>query len=291
MAQTIHLVGFGSQGAAWAHILQNAGWKTNIYLANKNSESFKNALHAHFQPKLISELPKSLTKQPSSPHLIALLCPDAIIGSVYFEMLAPLSEIPLTLVLAHGYAIYAKDLELKNPNHAVALLAPKAIGPRLQALGLKALAEGRPHELVAAFCSPSARQAQVLALAHALGFDSKNLSETSFELETIGDLISEQALLCGGLFSLIEWTVQEMQKAGVPSRLIQEECFSELELIAGLLKERGLTDTFKAISQVAQFGATQMKNKLKECKVPEAIAKQAQDIVSGKFANSFKRKK
>ncbi len=78
------------------------------------------------------------------------------------------------------------------------LLAPKAIGPELR----RAFAKGRPHDLKAA--TTDLREApELAALAAGLGFATENLIACTPEMEAVGDLISEQMLLCGGLFTLV----------------------------------------------------------------------------------------
>ncbi len=214
------------------------------------------------------------------------MTPDHLIAPIYGDFLAACAR-PLTLVLAHGYAIYADELTQMSATHEPALLAPKAIGPKLAAA--HAAAFPGAHRLVAGFHASPARTAQVTQLARALGFAPENLVPASFEQEAIGDLISEQTLLCGGVFNLLEWTMEAMIRAGVPARLIHEECLTELELVAGLLRERGMAATFSAISQAAQCGTISMREQLMNAGVPELIREQAARVVSKEFVQTMRR--
>ncbi|MBI3543399.1 MAG: hypothetical protein HY075_09030, partial [Deltaproteobacteria bacterium] len=279
----IHLVGFGSQGTAWAENLRRSGWQVSVYLGRSDSASFEKARALGFDPALIIELPKRLAASPAPADgaaMVAMLVPDHLIAPLYREFVASVAR-PLTIVLAHGYAVYAGELVALAAGHEPALLAPKAIGPKLEAAH-KAVAP-EPHHLVAAISAGDARDGSVVALAQGLGFAPERLVRASFEQEAVGDLISEQTLLCGGVFNLIEWTMEAMHEAGVPADLIREECLTELELIAGLIRERGVAATLGKISPAAQCGTIAMRERLVRAGVPEAIAEQARDVVSRKF--------
>ncbi|MFZ9595043.1 MAG: hypothetical protein ACO3A2_03095 [Bdellovibrionia bacterium] len=202
----IHLIGFGSQGSAWAQCLKTSGWQTRVYLPQTQSTSWQKAQSLGFEPRRIQELGSDLMQDaPSHPHaLLALLCPDSQIPIVYETHLKDL-PLDLCLILAHGFALYSSDLQLRGPHHRAALLAPKAIGPKL----LENFQRHQPtaHGLSAAFYAPgvSPPNAQefrrlddptpledfkrVQQVALGLGFQPQNLIPASFEQETIGDLI------------------------------------------------------------------------------------------------------
>lgn len=282
----VHIVGFGSQASAWAQCLKTSGFEPRVYLRDLTGRSFERATAAGFEPISLNELPKALVNAPQADsHLVAMLCPDDVIAPLYREYIAASSH-AVTLILAHGYAVFSGELMRLAKYHDVALLAPKAIGPKL--LAAFNSAHPRSHGLVAAFCAPPSRELQLRAVARALGFSDENLVQASFTEETVGDLISEQGLLCGGVFSLLEYTMQAMARAGVPDRLIREECLTELELVAGLLRERGPAETFKAISQAAQCGTLSMQRRLKNAGVEQAITEATADIQSGRFAEEMR---
>jgi ketol-acid reductoisomerase len=285
----IHFVGFGSQARAWAQCLKASGWKTTVFLHRLEGPSFEAATEQALQPRLLRDLGASLTKayaaNPTEPPLVALLLPDSIIGSIYREFLASL-EIPLTLVLAHGYAVYAQDLQPARAEHAVTLFAPKAIGPKIWSHYQQAQGGGS-HRLVAGVHAPATRMPRLHALGRAMLFSERNLIEVEMEKEAVGDLISEQGLLCGGVFTLLDWTVQAMREAGVPAALIHEECITELELIAGLLRERGPAATFSAISQAAQCGTVLMRESLEKSDARRHFDARLKEVTSREFTHRF----
>lgn len=286
-SEKIHLVGFGSQGAAWAQCMRASGWDVSIYLGRKGP-SYSKALELGFLPQLLSELPGDLLKtSPASPAWIALLCPDTEIPKIYTEFIES-SPVPLRLILAHGYAVYAQELKVRTPLHQVFLLAPKSIGPKLLQNFLAR--HPKSHSLVAAICpgSFSPDYPTHLKIAQALGFHETSLVTTSFEKEAIGDLISEQGLLCGGIFNLLDWTVQAMEAAQIPPALIREECLTELELVAGLIREKGPATALSLISQAAQAGTIAIRERLELSGFKAQFDEQIQSIHSRKFATYFR---
>jgi ketol-acid reductoisomerase len=280
--KVIHVVGFGSHGSAWTECLKSSGWSVQVYLSQEG-KGYQKAKELGFNPHLLPELPKRLQAQ-NEPACIAMLCPDSAIAGVYFEYLAHL-DLDLTLILAHGFAIFTGELQFKNPEHKAALLAPKAIGPKL----LQNFKDHfpQPHGLCAGFYAPFGKESALIDIARGLGISSQSLIPATFQQETLGDLISEQGLLCGGVFNLLNWTIEAMVKAGVPDALIREECLTELELVAGLIRERGPASAFQAISQAAQCGTVALGNSLAESGLKKQFLAQMEDIQNQKFTQYF----
>ncbi|MGE0616290.1 MAG: hypothetical protein AB7P04_11680 [Bacteriovoracia bacterium] len=278
----IHIVGFGSQGSAWAQCLRQSGQEVHIYL-HRSGEGFRRAQELGFSVSLLPELATSLARGPK-PGVVAMLLPDLQVGKVYRDFLAGVPD-PLAIVLAHGYAVYAGDLRDLSPGHDPILLAPKAIGPKLLSHFQDARRESSTgtHTLVAASSAPFHRREVAAALARDLGFAPKNIVETSFEKETIGDLMSEQGLLCGTMFPFLTWTMAAMRDAGVPEALIREECLSEMELIAGLVRGDGPQATWDRISEVAKVGTVAMRDRLERLGARDALSRQFAEILDGRF--------
>lgn len=277
---TLYVIGFGSQAQAWAQCLRASGWSIEIYLSRPEGKSGQRARELGFaQVQPLSEL----ATLPSDA-LVAFLCPDTEIGPVYREQLASLDR-PLTLLLAHGYAVYADDLKPARPSHELALFAPKAIGPKIWSLYQEA--RGDFHRLVAGFSASSERAPHVIALGRAMGFARERMVSATFEQEAVGDLLSEQGLLCGGVFTLLEWTLEAMKKAGVPEELMREECLTELELVAGLLRERGPAATYKVISQAAQAGTIAMQDALNSSGARAHFDAQLAQVLDRRFTKYF----
>jgi ketol-acid reductoisomerase len=247
----IHLVGYGSQGRAWVEALSSPKWKSlwtlNVYLP---AESPSRKLYP--DARSIFDLRKHLESERVQRQVVIFLCPDQTIGSLYREFLAPLQQ-PLSIVLAHGFAVQSGALASAPSEHELNLLAPKVIGPKL-AEGIRS---GAHSHIAAVHFGPHSRTL-LTKIATALGFQADRLIPASFEQETVGDLLSEQGLLCGGVFTLLLWTAKQMREAGVPPTLIKTECITELKLIAELLDELGPAATLEKISPTARAGAALM---------------------------------
>lgn len=278
----IHLIGFGSQGAAWAQCLRHSGWQVEVYLRSLSARG-ELARSLGFSPKPLEDLSESLKADPWTSPWIALLIPDDQIGPFYERWLRS-QGIPLTLFLAHGYAVHTGALAQLSSGHTVRLMAPKSIGPKLSEAFAQAFPQ--PHQLSAAV-TPAGSNGELdplcTVLGNALGFSRDRMIPVSFETETIGDLLSEQLLLCGGLATLLEQTVQAMRSAGVPDALIREECITELSLIAGMLQERGVEGTFQKISPTALRGAARARTELLRSGLPEACRNLAAQVLDGRF--------
>lgn len=277
----LHLIGYGSQAKAWSAILRDTGYSVSIALRGPESASWSQAITDGFDPITLEQCREVVLSRSSST--IAFLCPDHIIGSLYQKYFA---EIPreLTLVLAHGYAVYSGELITRNALHQIALLAPKSIGPQLRAAFLSAKEKGRPfHDRTAAISEQTPSD-----LTSALGFSKENLVLTNPETEAVGDLLSEQGLLCGGLFTMIDWTISSMRAANIPDRLIQEECVTELLLIAGLIQERGLETTLRSISQAALAGASLMNESLESSGARKAFDERLSRVLTKNFVQDYK---
>jgi ketol-acid reductoisomerase len=278
------VVGFGSQGQAWVRLLRASGVDVKVFLSRKGL-SFEKAQKEKIPVFSLETIGEHLRGQ--GPTLIACLCPDSETGPIYEKYLRPLSEESILLVLAHGFAVYSGSLDREKMElrHEVSLLAPKAIGPKLEEKGLAS----KTHSLVAGVCVPRSLDHLKMfnELSTRLGFAKENLVPATFDQETIGDLISEQGLLCGPVFSFLVWTVQAMRKAQIPERLIYEECFTELELIASLLKDKQGLETFLKISKAAQIGTVKVNQALVEAGMEQRFAQIADEVVSKKFASEF----
>lgn len=275
------IFGYGSQGRAWAGNLRDSGLAPHLVLSSAKSPSWHPARQDDFSPLSIDEAVTALAA--AGEATVILLIPDDRIGALYREHLAAL-PCALTLVLAHGFAVYAGDLVPSRPNHRVALLAPKAIGPELRQAFLDA--KGETHDLAAAV-TPLGDFPALAALARGLGFAAENLIETTADMEARADLISEQGLLCGGLFTLIDWTMERMRRAGVPERLIREECLTELSLIARLLRRKGLSQTINAISPAAAAGAGIMNQALEGSGARGVFETVLERAANGRFADDY----
>jgi ketol-acid reductoisomerase len=288
--RVIHLIGFGSQASAWGQCLRDSGWSVRVYLPQLSRPNAQLARDLGFPVFEVATLPEHLCSKASpdpEPIACALLCPDSAISEVYEKHLALLSDRPLRLILAHGFSVAAGLLRPQSKGHELLLFAPKAIGPKLRAAYTQSAPS--PHSLKAATNVPASSESRAFlqALGSALGFAPESLISTTFEIETQGDLLSEQGLLCGGVFSLLSMTANAMREAGVPPALIREECLTELELIANMLREKGPATTLDSISEAARAGAALFHQALENGHVSSLVQNQLRKVTSGQFLKEY----
>ncbi len=271
-------IGFGGQGQAWFPSLQEAGLNCSLVL-REDGPSFQKAIKAGFSPISVEKFEGALKNK----SICLMLIPDRSIGAFYEKHLAPRTDLELHIVLATGFADWSGELK-PRPGHFVHMLGPKAIGPELR----RAIVEQKPtHNLKAAVTEHSLKESFFQKVLSALGYAQSNLIPCTFEQEAVGDLISEQLLLCGGIFTLYEQTVTAMKAAGIPDALIQEECGTELVLIAKMIAEKGLDKTREAISDTAKQGARITCDALLKSDLPRVLQARVQAIRSKNFVKEM----
>jgi ketol-acid reductoisomerase len=93
-----------------------------------------------------------------------------------------------------------------------------------------------------------------LAYAKAIGGTRAGVLETTFKEETETDLFGEQAVLCGGLTSLIKAGYDILTEAGYQPESAYFEVLHELKLIVDLIYQGGLAYMRYSISDTAEYG-------------------------------------
>jgi ketol-acid reductoisomerase len=102
-------------------------------------------------------------------------------------------------------------------------------------------ASGRAHEYA-------------LSYAHGIGSTRAGVLQTTFREETESDLFGEQAVLCGGLTSLMQKGFETLVEAGYAPEIAYFECVHEMKLIVDLIYEGGLSRMRYSISNTAEYG-------------------------------------
>src|SRR5207244_806363 len=111
--------------------------------------------------------------------------------------------------------------------------------------------------------------------------------QTTFKEETESDLFGEQAVLCGGLTSLIKKGFETLVEAGYQPEVAYFECIHEVKLIVDLIYEGGLARMRYSISNTAEYGDLTRGPRLIGPEVRERMKGILKDIQSGKFAEEF----
>ena len=274
--KTIAVIGYGSQGHAHANNLKDSGAKV-IVGVRKNGDSFKKAKKAGLQVA-------DIAAAAAAADLVMLLMPDEIQGDIYRDHLRDSMKKGAALAFAHGFNIHFHQIE-PRPDLDVLMIAPKGPGHLVRSTYV---AGGGVPCLIAVAQNKSGK-ARDIALAYAarIGGGRAGVIETTFRDETETDLFGEQAVLCGGLVSLLEAGFDTLTEAGYAPEMAYFECLHELKLIVDLLYEGGVANMQYSISNTAEYGCISRGPRLIDKRVRAEMKKMLAEIQSGEFAREF----
>jgi ketol-acid reductoisomerase len=225
----------------------------------------------------------SVAEAAAQSDVVMILLPDELQPKVYKEEIEPnLSS--QALMFAHGFNIHFNQI-VPPKECDVLLVAPKGPGHLVrrtyeQDAGVPALFA--VHQDVTG-------EAKELALAYAKAIGSLRAGalETTFKEETETDLFGEQAVLCGGLTSLVKAGFETLTEAGYQPELAYFECLHELKLIVDLMYEGGLEGMRYSISDTAQWGDFVSGPRVVDARVKEEMKAVLKDIQEGNFAKGW----
>jgi ketol-acid reductoisomerase len=110
---------------------------------------------------------------------------------------------------------------------------------------------------------------------------------TTFKEETESDLFGEQAVLCGGVTSLIKAGFETLVEAGYQPELAYFECLHEMKLIVDLIYQGGLSYMRYSISDTAEYGDYVSGPTLIDERVRDRMRQLLADIQDGSFARRW----
>ena len=277
VGQMVAIVGYGSQGRAQALNLRDSGLHVVVAARKLTSESALTAKADGFEVM-------SLAPATQNATLIMILTPDETHADVYREISEQVNLAGKSVGFAHGYA-YTYDKLQRGTDSDVILISPKGIGPAVRS---QYLAGSGVAALVAvAKDATGLALKRALAYAAAIGSDRVGIFETTFEEETTADLFSEQAVIVGGMTSLIKSGFDTMVKNGIAPEIAYFECVVEAKLILDMIVEHGFADMFDKISNTAEYGAYTAGPVLVDDASRERLDKIFQEIKSGEFAKAW----
>jgi ketol-acid reductoisomerase len=270
------VIGFGSQGHAHALNLKDSGVQVVVGLY-KGSKSAPVAEEHGFQ---VMEVGEGARKA----DIIFFATPDLKSASIFENEVAPHLQTGKALLFSHGFAVHFKTI-VPPKDVDVIMVAPKGPGHIVRRQYLEG--KGVPS-LIAVYQNPS-KQAKKLALAWAKGIGATRAGvlETTFKEETETDLFGEQAVLCGGLTSLVQNGFETLVEAGYQPEMAYFECLHELKLIVDLMYESGIAGMRFSISETAKWGDVSVGPNIIDSSVKKKMQKALKDIQSGKFAKGW----
>ncbi|MFN8615053.1 MAG: ketol-acid reductoisomerase [Vampirovibrionales bacterium] len=273
--RTVGLVGYGNHGHPQALNLRDSG--INVVVgARANSTKANHAKADGFTVVPMAEL-------PNHANVLMLLVPDHAIGDTITAMEPRLTERHF-IAVGHGYAWYYHLAPL--PPHVNGFLAaPKSHGSGVRQKFVDG--SGVPA-LVAVHQDPSGETLAVaLAYLKAIGSGRVGIYPTTIQEETVCDLFSEQAVLCGGLSRLVTMAFEALVERGYSEDVAYIRCFHELKLIAQLLCERGPTGLRDIISPAARVGDLLNGDRILDAHTRHQMETILTEIENGTFAQQL----
>ena len=272
----IAVIGYGSQGFAQANNLKDSGCNVIVGLRTE-SPSWKKAENAGLKVAQVAEA-------AAEADIVLMLVPDELAPDVYAREVAESITPGKYLAFSHGFSIHYKFID--PPADAnVFMVAPKGPGHLVRHEYKRGA--GVPC-LIAINQDPTGDTKAIgLAYASAIGGGRAGIIETSFREETETDLFGEQAVLCGGLTSLIKAGFETLTEAGYSPEMAYFECLHEMKLIVDLLYEGGISEMRYSISNTAQYGDMTRGPVVVNEETKHRMRTLLSDIQSGTFARDW----
>ncbi|MEM5027912.1 ketol-acid reductoisomerase [Priestia sp. WB3] len=273
--QKVAIIGYGSQGHAHALNLKESG--VDVIVGVRKGGSYTKAQEDGHQVFTVKEA-------AAQADIVMVLLPDEQQKKVYDEEIKDQLEAGNSLVFAHGFNVHFHQI-VPPSDVDVYLVAPKGPGHLVR----RTYEQGAGVPALFAIYQDVSGQAKdkALAYAKAIGGARAGVLETTFKEETETDLFGEQAVLCGGLTSLVKAGFETLTEAGYQPELAYFECLHELKLIVDLMYEEGLEGMRYSISDTAQWGDFVSGPRVVDANVKESMKAVLTDIQNGTFAKEW----
>ena len=272
----VAILGYGSQGHAHALNLHESAVQVVVGLHDES----KSRIQAQ-QDGLVVEDVAEATKQAD---VVMVLVPDQIQSKLYAEHIEPNLEKGNTLMFAHGFNIHFQ--QIVPPEWIdVSMIAPKSPGHRMRELFQENV--GVPALLAVHQDFSGQATENAIAYARAVGSTRAGVIATTFKEETETDLFGEQAVLCGGVTTLIKKGFNTLIQAGYQPEVAYFECLHELKLIIDLIYEGGLGYMRYSVSETAEYGDYSRGSQVLDDSVDVNMKRILDEVQSGVFAREW----
>lgn len=275
-SKKVAMIGFGSQGHAHAENLRDSGVEVIIGL-KKGGKSWDKALAKGFKVSSVAEATKEA-------DLIMILTPDELQSDIFKAEIEPNLSEGNAIAFGHGFNVHYGQIVPPKGIDCI-MIAPKAPGHTVRSEFVKG---GGIPDLIAVSQDATGRAKELaLSYASAIGGGRTAIIETTFKDETETDLFGEQAVLCGGLCSLINAGFSTLVEAGYEPEMAYFECLHEMKLIVDLIYQGGMADMRYSISNTAEYGDYVSGPRVINEQSKQAMKDILTEIQNGKFAKDF----
>lgn len=274
----VAIIGYGSQGHAHANNLKDSGVSVVVGL-RKGSGSWAKAEKAGLA---VAEVAEAVT----GADVVMVLTPDELQPAIYREAIEPNLKAGAALAFGHGFNIHFSLIEPKADVDVI-MIAPK--GPGHTVRGTYTQGGGVPCLIAIAQDATGMAKSVALSYAAGIGGARAGVIETNFQEETETDLFGEQAVLCGGVTSLVQAGFETLVEAGYAPEMAYFECLHELKLIVDLLYEGGIANMWYSVSNTAEYGGLTRGPRVVPDSAKAEMKKILEEIQSGKFTKQWVR--
>ncbi|GEL08833.1 ketol-acid reductoisomerase [Salisediminibacterium halotolerans] len=271
----IAVIGYGSQGRAHALNLKESGFQVTVGLRKGKSWEKAEEDGVHVAP--VDEAVKKA-------DVVMVLLPDERQPEIYAESIKPNLDAGNALAFAHGFNVHFSQV-VPPSDVDVFLVAPKGPGHLVRRTFEEDAGVPALYGIYQDYTGNAAKTA--LAYSKGIGAGRAGILETSFQEETETDLFGEQAVLCGGVTSLIKAGFETLTEAGYQPEVAYFECMHEMKLIVDLLYEGGLENMRYSISDTAQWGDFVSGPRVVDADTKARMKDILADVQNGTFAKSW----
>jgi ketol-acid reductoisomerase len=274
--QVVAIIGYGSQGEAHARNLSESGVDVVVGL-RPESPSGERAREAGLRVT-------DAAAASSEANVVMVLVPDTAAPSVYHAEIEPNLRDGALLMFAHGFNIHFGEVDPPG-GIDVGMVAPK--GPGHLVRRLYEGGGGVPALFAVHRDATGTARDRTLAYARGIGAGKAGILETTFAEETETDLFGEQAVLCGGVTSLVTAGFETLVEAGYQPELAYFETMHELKLIVDLMYQGGLQYMRYSISDTAEYGDYVSGPRIVDERTREEMRRILGEIQDGSFARRW----
>lgn len=270
------MLGYGSQGHAQALNLRDNGVDVVVGL-RPGSKSWPAAESAGLKVLETGEAAKDA-------DVVVMLLQDDQQPEVFERDVRPHLRPGRALAFSHGFNIHYNQV-VPPPDVDVFMVAPKSPGHQFRHV----FTQGQGVPGLLAVYQDYTGHARDLALSYAwgIGCTRAGVIETTFKEETESDLFGEQAVLCGGITTLMKMGFETLVEAGYQPEIAYFECINEMKLIVDLIYAGGLEYMRYSVSDTAEYGDYTMGPKIIGPEVKKAMLEALARIQSGEFAREW----
>lgn len=271
------VVGYGSQGHAHAANMRDSGVSDVRIALRPESSTNAKAQSAGFETMAPAEAAKWA-------DVVMMCTPDELQRDIYYAHIHENIGKGAALAFAHGLNVHFNLIE-PRADLDVFMVAPKGPGHTVRSEYQKG---GGVPCLIAVHQDATGKAKDIgLSYASAIGGGRSGIIETSFREECETDLFGEQAVLCGGLTSLIKAGFETLVEAGYAPEMAYFECLHEVKLIVDLMYEGGMANMRYSISNTAEYGDYVSGPRVVTPETKQEMKRILEDIQSGRFVRDF----